>query len=758
MNTKTIFTFFLTALATLQLNAQVRTQAQLQAAAQRALGTTQAVQVQRQGRNWAIVGNAASGSAIVARSSALPAVIGRTDQPVQPGTPLPDGLQWCLDMLDRSQAPTGAARAPRKAVNRIDTTRFKPYALPMLTTSWGQNEPYNNLCPDNSATGCMATALAQILRYQHDLSHGQGARTIWYPFADTTGRALSVDFAATTAFDWNNMLDNYTNTTYTPAQAQAVAKLMYYCGVISNMNYDGAGSGSFVEDTHEGLLRWFDLPLTARLVSRADYLDQPWADIVYGELSAGRPILYGGLDFYRRGHAFVLDGYAANGNVHVNWGWNGGYNGFFDMTYLLPSKSMVTFDVEQQMVVGIQGQSAQVPQRTVNVATPGTLSAVVGQSNLHTTPSLKVTGALNSTDLLTLRLMAGRDRWGQGTEGGLTCLDLSEATLVAGGEPYYKDLTLDRDSVLPEQAFSYCEGLNQLKLPRALKGIGAGALDRCLGLVDVEIPAAGSEFVNLGGVVYSADTTVLLTASPTLQGPLTLAPTTRQIAPHALAGCSHITRVDLPEALTAIGNEAFAQNNQVRGIYNPTAQMPATESGTFNDLSASCYLYVRPGQAEAYEQHTGAWRHFSWNEVMNAAVNHVREYGTLIIAHDQTRDQGQENPELTYAVTGDPIHGAPLLTTTAMAQSPVGTYPIVVERGSIEETLNVWLQDGTLTVVTPAKGKPGESAVNNVAVDPAQTADAAIYSIDGRLLGTGSETLKRLPRGIYITAGQKVVK
>ncbi len=188
----------------------------------------------------------------------------------------------------------------------------KAEVSPMLTTTWWQYAPYNNLTPtlddgSHAATGCMATALAQIMNY--------------YKYPET--------YADGTAIDWDNMLPTYTGVDYTEVQGTAVATLMSKIGVAVNMKY-GASSTSYASAVETGIPSAFGYK-----VKYYGYRDSPtekdatkWKNIIFHELSAGRPVLYGGTS-YKNGsdkafsHAFVIDGYNADGFVHVNYGFGG---------------------------------------------------------------------------------------------------------------------------------------------------------------------------------------------------------------------------------------------------------------------------------------------------------------------------------------------------------------------------------------------------------------------------------------------------
>lgn len=131
------------------------------------------------------------------------------------------------------------------------------------------------------------------------------------------------------------MLDSY-NDTYTTEQANAVATLMYHCGVAVNMDYGligNGGSGANLADIPIALTTYFGYDKSAQKVERKYYTDDEWTDLIYSELLAGRPLLYGGKDVYKgEGHRFVCHGYNADDNTFaINWGWGGSHDGNFTL-------------------------------------------------------------------------------------------------------------------------------------------------------------------------------------------------------------------------------------------------------------------------------------------------------------------------------------------------------------------------------------------------------------------------------------------
>jgi len=270
---------------------------------------------------------------------------------------------------------------PGLVVNQpmLNTRLTAPTIAPLLTAEWDQDIPYYNHCPAYNGslclTGCPATSLSMVFyywKYPTDPTPPvEGYTNETYGF--------EVEALPSITFDWANMLDKYRDVDYTAAQADAVAWLMRYVGQEEHMNYSTGGSGAYSEDILRAVKFFGYDEETAQVVfkTRADdngndievyYTDEEWATLLQDELAEGRPMVYCAYDYDTwygwSGHAFNVDGYTAGTNTyHVNWGWSGDGNGDFALNAF--TNSGLTFNVEQQVVMGIQ-PPAQGPSIKVN--------------------------------------------------------------------------------------------------------------------------------------------------------------------------------------------------------------------------------------------------------------------------------------------------------------------------------------------------------------------------------------------------------
>lgn len=287
--------------------------------------------------NYTVMAYDQGGFAIIANDDANSPVIGYSSTS-RFSTSNP-ALEWYLSIANAALSSkdayalrTSAASIPAGCKEKVDH---------LIETKWNQDDPYWDKCPKDGTgkhcyTGCVATAMAQIMRYYKYPTIGKGKSSVLY-----NGNTYEVNFAAGRGYDYNNMLTTY-NGSYTPAQKSAVATLMYHCGVAAKMNYGTGGSGAWLYDAADGLYQYFGY--YAKYYGYRDDLDDNlknnvWREVVYQEISDGHPVLYAGTSNKNGNnkssvHAFVLDGYDKDGNVGVNWGYGGGGDGYFSLDIL----------------------------------------------------------------------------------------------------------------------------------------------------------------------------------------------------------------------------------------------------------------------------------------------------------------------------------------------------------------------------------------------------------------------------------------
>lgn len=294
-----------------------------------------------------VLGYQQGGFVIVSNDDTNAPVVGYSEQEANLDAP---ELLWYLNAANQALLSRTASATASENKEPIE---------PLLKTRWGQDTPYNNLCPTEREnanviypTGCVATAMAQVMYYHQYPEKGTG--NITYSFQD---RILSADFN-NTYYQWRLMTPTYKKGQYSDESALAVATLMYQCGVSIKMQYNVGGSGAFSYNAATALRKNFGYHENLQIHYRDYYTAKEWINKVYNELKAGRPIIYTGVDESNGGHCFVVDGYDQNNFVHVNWGWDGVNDGYYDIALLNPSGNK--FSQGQTMLTGVDKPTANI--------------------------------------------------------------------------------------------------------------------------------------------------------------------------------------------------------------------------------------------------------------------------------------------------------------------------------------------------------------------------------------------------------------
>ncbi len=231
-----------------------------------------------------------------------------------------------------------------------------PIVDALVKTKWNQGNPFNKLCPtkgsNRTVTGCVATAMAQVMKYWEHPTTGTDSH--YYTWNEQT---LSANFGATT-YDWENMINTYTSST--DLQKTAVATLMYHCGVSVEMDYGTEASSASTYNVMYALETYFGYAPCMQYKSMDDYSEEAWILMLKRELNNGRPLQYRGSDAGGRGgHSFVCDGYDSEDNFHFNWGWGGNCNGFYSVNAMEPGTGGIgagqgVYTVGESAIFGIE--------------------------------------------------------------------------------------------------------------------------------------------------------------------------------------------------------------------------------------------------------------------------------------------------------------------------------------------------------------------------------------------------------------------
>jgi len=289
------------------------------------------------------------GYIIVSADDRMPAVLGYSYSGMYNSDEIPDNMRsWLNGYVEQYEYML--QHDDVSAVSTTSVTGDKIY--PLLTSKWNQSYPYNALCPQidgiSAFTGCVATAMAQIIYYHQWPSQ----TTMVIPAYTTSGSNINVPSIGITSINYDNILSEYTEDGYEKifpsTQEKEVANLMKLCGASVNMDYGIEESGASTSAAKDALVSYFGYKETSlSLIKRSGYQQSMWNQIIYDELKNSRPVFYSGTSS-SESHAFIIDGYDKEGYFHVNWGWGGYQDGYFLLN------SLNGYNSGQTAIIGIE--------------------------------------------------------------------------------------------------------------------------------------------------------------------------------------------------------------------------------------------------------------------------------------------------------------------------------------------------------------------------------------------------------------------
>ena len=402
---------------------------------------------------------------------------------------MPDGLRFMLQSYANQMQQArelGLTPAPAQAPKYVSEDIV---VEPLVKAQWNQEAPFYDQEPaigslTHGLTGCSTTALCQIMNYWQWPKQGRGQHVNRNLPTDSIDYTQSV-------YDWDNMLDNY-ELDYTESQGDAVAKLMHDCSVAMNSEYDEKGTSSFTNRAITAMVCYFKYSTDARYLSRDNY-EGNWDDMLRTELSAGRPILYGGqgLTSQEGGHSFVCDGYDSEGYFHFNFGWSG-YGDCFLKTSAIKVNGN-NFSYGQDATIGIHPDYTESePEgclmyelteegtlRVYNVL-DGVADVIVPERAMLDGVEYPVTEIGESAffyngDVRTVRLSDNITSCGEYAMA--FCMNLEHVELSNGM------------TEIPAAMFSV-SSLKSVVLPASITKIGESAFEKCTQLIDVYNHAA----------------------------------------------------------------------------------------------------------------------------------------------------------------------------------------------------------------------------------------------------------------------------
>ena len=308
---------------------------------------------------------AGGGFVIVSGDSRARSVLGYSRTGSVNPSAVPDNVRFWLGEYQRQIDSLDLLSAEDLAVDEMPASAkdgMPDSVAPLLVTEWNQYRyGYNSMVPEDTTyagdstmarfeghptVGCAALAMAQIMRYWQYPQHGYGQYSYTYEGEDSCWRygTVGADFGAAT-YDYS-LMPRKLSASSSAAEVEAVATLLFHCGVAGSMRYNSdcqGSSGASIQNCLSGMKHFFHYNMESYQAFRNNYSNAAWDNLIKADLAAGRPVYYAGQSYRNDdegtlagGHAFVLDGYDTNGLFHVNWGWDGSCNGYYATTAMRP--------------------------------------------------------------------------------------------------------------------------------------------------------------------------------------------------------------------------------------------------------------------------------------------------------------------------------------------------------------------------------------------------------------------------------------
>ena len=530
------------------------------------------------------------GFVIAAGDDCVPAILGYSDRGTFNGDSLPVNVKSWLDGYSEGirRLQASGQRAPRRAPSHA--------AIPvMLTSRWNQGNPYNMYCPkffdtgQISVTGCVATAMAQVMYYhrvravrsvQADIP-SYTCSTNWENYGKMTVQGIPKN----SPIDWNDMTDSY-NSRSTDAAKRAVANLMLYCGVSVKMDYSPSGSGASSTNAAKALVNYFGYDAGTRYVTRSKYTAEAWDEIIYNELADGRPVYYSGQS-PDVGHAFVCDGYDGDGYYHINWGWGGYCDGNFLLDDLTPSGQGTGggsggYNRSQGAIVGAKPDGNLSPDDSPMYFSDAAVKAIcVSKWDTNLDGELSYQEAKAVTAI--------------GTE-------FKGKTAITSFKELYYFTNLKS---IATEAFAGCSSLKSIVIPANVSAIGTSVFSGCAALESVEVTPDNTYYDSHNGcnaIVRTADNCLVAGCKTTV------IPTDVVALGEGAFMQLPLLTVSIPKSVVTYGRKVFYGCDDIETVM-VAAKTPAALTTDVFSCTSRATLIVPTGTLEAYEQ-ANVWKNF----------------------------------------------------------------------------------------------------------------------------------------------------
>ncbi len=470
-----------------------------------------------------------------------------------------------IDIIRDNPSCVAHRKAPRKALNMGNVV-----VQPLIKTRWNQCQPFNDMCPifeanEHTFNGCIPTAVAQIMNYWKWPKQGRGANEyFWYPPSEenkfipdwNNKREMAADFSMS-IYDWDNMLNDY-SFGYNKTQADAVAKIMIDVGVgveaVFGYNAD-LGTMASSEKVPPALVNFFDynsdsISIFSRVIYTPSGTDDGLDELIRRELDMKRPVLLTGQPAKTvLGHAMVLDGYTDQDFFHINFGWGGECDGYYQTTLIdvkaIKPEYRTQHDwIEQQAILGIcPNYSNKINDSYYRIdGEKAILTFTDAQGVVDIPQTVTIEG--KNYDVTDVSKGVFKDR------EGITEIKLPNTIRKVGDSTFEgcKDLTSvtlsDNLEIIPDNCFRGCTNLSYISQPSKLKEIGTYAFAETK-IQGFQIPQNMTTIPE--GIFYGCEQLMSITINNGIE----------EIQNMAFYGCKSLKQCNIPSSVKNIEEAAF---------------------------------------------------------------------------------------------------------------------------------------------------------------------------------------------------------
>ena len=419
---------------------------------------------------------------------------------------------------------------------------FDTDVKPLTATKWGQDAPYNIMCPKEKEDTLRKHALAgcgPIVMAQAMCKYGYPAKNL------ITGQQ----------YEWKLMF-NMPDDSTTADEKRAVARLIKDCGTAASTVYGKSASATKINNIATALKEYFGYSKYMSIADRAYYKgtagSKAWKDKIKEELKDGRPVIIRAERNAHDAHVFIIDG-CRDSLVHVNWGWNGRRNGYYD------PDSLDGYMLNQRMITNMAPSGYRPAERRIVLDKAGDLARHITEKDWLYTRHIRIAGTIDKSDFTLLRQLAGGGR-GKERNGNLCTVNLDEAvTLALPDSAFYGCDNLTYVSLpitlpaISRYCFAKCGKLNEVTIHRMVNSIGQNAFSGCFGLIRIELP---NSLRHIGANAFNSCTTLKKVVIPRH---------TRTIGSGAFAHCTKLDKLYVPKALN-IPDKTIITGTKVKRI------------------------------------------------------------------------------------------------------------------------------------------------------------------------------------------------